>query len=569
MGMLDNIGDVKLTKGTRPQGAPVGVVTNSVEFARVAGLPRRVLDLDAVPDVTELFAKPDGTMKLWPIQSACLIEAAEANGLFGMLGCGAGKTLLTLLLPIAMASKKAVILTKSRLKKQLAHEVANVYGPHFVLPMDRITVVAFEELSDADHDDVLELADPDLIIVDEAHNLRNATGGSKESVRGGRFRRFVQTHAGCRYAYLSGTITNRTIKDYAHLVESALKKNSPVPRGFREINDWGGALDVKPEYVMKPGVLMQFCQDGEQVRDGYKRRLTETHGVVATSDTDVPGCSLIVRRLAPPVPPAVTQKLQQVRKTWAIDGDEFTEATQVVALLRRLACGFYYRWAHKPDPDWLAARSAWNCEVREMLKRSIPKMDSPYLLEQAAERHHNGKPTKAKTWASQTWAAWRELKELPEPPTETIWVSDFLVHESLQWAQKAMKEGPAIIWYSHLALGEKLAEVSGLPHFGAGTSAFASREPVIICSMRAQGTGSNLQHYSQNLFTTMPSSGSEFEQVAARTHRAGQEADEVVVDWFGFTEETKNALASVIEDATYVYETSSQRQRILRATKIG
>ena len=78
--------------GNAPVSSGVmGVVTNSVEFMRILALPRRVLDLSSVPDVTPLFHKRGGTLRFWPIQSAALIEAAKADGLFAPIGVGWGK----------------------------------------------------------------------------------------------------------------------------------------------------------------------------------------------------------------------------------------------------------------------------------------------------------------------------------------------------------------------------------------------------------------------------------------------------------------------------------------------
>ena len=113
-----------------------------------------------------------------------------------------------------------------------------------------------------------------------------------------------------------------------------------------------------------------------------------------------------------------------------------------------------------------------------------------------------------------------------------------------------------------------IANWGGFPHYGAGTDATQARDPIIVASMEAQGTGKNLQHYCRNLFTSMPLNGTTFEQVCGRTHRSGQEADEVVIDWFGHTPETADALSVVIEDAEFVQETTGQRQKVLYADRI-
>jgi hypothetical protein len=372
-------------------------------------------------------------------------------------------------------------------------------------------------------------------------------------------------------------MTTRSILDYAHLIELALRKNSPLPGGYRELKDWAGALDVKPEYRMLPGVLKKFCHtESEPVREGFRRRVVETEGVVATEHSAL-GTSLVIRRQAPKVPQRVAAALGEVQSNWAIGEEELSSSLEIARVLRQLACGFYYRWAwpgDEPDYEWLDARASWHREVREKLKQSLPGLDSPLLCAQAAERfwlwvkEGRPKPRPEKCWDTAYWEAWREQKRKPPPPVESVWIDDFLAREALAWADKAKKEGNAIIWYEHKALGDKIVELGALPHYGAATDASAAREPVIVCSMPTQGTGKNLQHYSRNLFTSLPPNGATFEQVVGRTHRPGQEADEVIVDWFGHTQATAEALAAIIDDAEYIQTSTGARQKVLYATRL-
>jgi hypothetical protein len=535
-----------------------GIITNSVELSRILALPRRPHDFSNIDDVTMMFRRPGGTMSFWPIQSAALIEAALADGLFAPIGVGFGKTLITLALPEAMDAERAVLLIPPALKDKTLRDI-EFYSKHFSLPIDRIAIVKFSELSSAKKATILSDIGADLVIVDEAHALRH-----RSSARTKRVLRYARENPACRWAFLSGTMTTRSILDYAHLIELALRKNSPLPAGYRELKDWAGALDVNPQYTMMPGALRQL--GGENAREGFRQRLVETTGVVATSETEL-GNSLLVTRRTPSVPPVIAKAIRKVRSTWAVGGEELSSALELWRVLRQLACGFFYRWVwqnDEPDYEWLDARAEWNKEVRQKLKQSLEGMDSPLLCAQAAERHyldHGNGPR----WASKHWAAWREQKHKPTPPTEAVWLSDFLVQESLDWASERDR---AIIWYEHKVLGERIAVRSGLPLFAAGTDASVSTDPVIVCSMKTQGTGKNLQHYYQSLFTSMPPNGAIFEQVAGRTHREGQLADVVFVDWFGHTEAVQETLEAVIDDAKYIEETTGQRQKILYATRI-
>jgi hypothetical protein len=556
--------------GGPPASPTMGVVTNSVEFMRILALPRRVIDLSAAPDVTPLFAKRGGTLRFWPIQSAALVEAARADGLFAPIGVGWGKTLICLALPDAMESKKTVLLVKPDLKRQLEREAEGFYGKHFNLPLDRISIVAYTELSSAQHATILEEIEPDLIVADECHCLRRM-----ESARTKRFLRYYREHPQCRFAGLSGTVTTRSINDYGHLMELALRKNSPMPRGYRELKDWAGALDVEPEYPMRPGVLMQFCAADEKVRDGFRRRCNETQGVVATEETAL-GTSLIVRRIGVSTPSMVAATITDVERTWEIGGEEIVSATDKARVIKQVHWGFYYRWVwpgDDPDIQWLDARAEWNREVRDKLKQAGEGYDSPFLLAQAAERYRRwvlggkkkaDKPT-LPMWKSVAWETWRQLKDRPKPPTQAVWIDDYLAKRAIRWA-KAQDE-PAIIWYTWAAMGEKIAALSSFPHYGAGTDAGEIAHDVIIASMRSQGTGKNLQHYSKNLLVTMPPNGTTFEQTTARTHRPGQLADEVTMDYFG-NDPNDDAFFKVIEDAEYMQSTTGQRQKVLYASRI-
>jgi hypothetical protein len=469
--------------------------------------------------------------------------------------------LIGLALPRALDSKCAVYLVKPDLKRQLEREMHEFYGKHFDLPLDIIHVVSYTELSSAKKATVLEDISPDLIIADEAHCLKRP-----QAARTKRFLRYMKEHPGCRFAALSGTMTNRSIVEFAHLIELALRKNSPVPRGYWELRDWAGAIDVKPEFPMAPGALMKLCEPGESVRSGFRRRMVETQGVVATEEGAL-GTSLIIRRLSMPLPAGIREIMAEVKKTWRIGDEELTDAVEYARVMKQLICGFYYRWDwpdDEKDHEWLDIRAAWNREVRQKLKHAREGMDSPFLLAQAAERYFQGK-REGNVWASEYWTAWRELKDRKPPPTVAEWQSDFLVDAAISWARK--QKSPAIIWYEWQTVGERIAAKGRFPHYGAGEDASAEKHDVIVASIRAQGTGKNLQHYSRNLLTSVPPNGTTFEQLSGRTHRPGQEADEVVIDWFG-NHVTEDSFAQVIQDAEYMEETTGQRQKVLYATRI-
>lgn len=550
----------------------LGSVRRTTEFSRIENLPRRVFNSENYDDVTPLFAKT-GVLSFRPIQSAALIEAAQYSGLFAPIGIGHGKTLIGLSLPEAFGAKNAVYLVKPDLKRQLMREAETFYGKHFNLPLDRLTVIAYSELSSAKSARVLEDGDFDCVIADECHALKRM-----QSARTKRFLRFAKERPTCKFAFLSGTIANRSILDYAHLIELALRKNSPLPKGYYELREWAGALDVKPEFRCDPGALKRFCKEGESTRDGYRRRLLETPGVVSTQEESA-SCSIVIRRRGLAIPEVIKEARKELNQTWAIGDKEISEASQKTAVMKQLGSGFWYRWdwpGGEPDQEWLQARNDWNREVRNRLKHAGEGFDSQLLLQRAAERYRKWmekgcpSPRPEKIWVSECWATWRSMKDryVPEPPTVPVWIDDYVVDYAIKWGKK--QKSRAIIWADSRALQQRIAEKGNLPLYGAGADANDAREPVIVCSIDSQKTGKNLQyHYSKNLICDLPPNGETFEQLVGRTHRPGQEDDEVYVEWLAHTDELDDAMAQVIEDCEFQFKTSGQRQAVLIADTVS
>jgi hypothetical protein len=337
---------------------------------------------------------------------------------------------------------------------------------------------------------------------------------------------------------------------------------------------------------MPPGALLQLCTEEEQeawhtipsmrdaqvvVRKAFRRRLVETIGVVATEESAI-GTSLVITGLWPDIPAEVQIQLKNLHEKWEIDDEELIDPLAVARVSIQLAAGFHYRWVWpggKKDHEWLDARKAWNRELRDILKLSRKGLDSPLLVVNAIERG---------AFTSGTYAAWAKVKGRynPHPPVEAVWHDRFLVNESAKWAETCNRAEPGIIWYLHDEFGREVAKAGGFPFFGPGAEASADlarvnvkETPVIVCSMRAHGTGKNLQMFCRNLFTTCPAGGTAWEQTIARTHRPGQQADEVSVDVFLHTQTLQQNLGSAIRDAEYVEQTQGQRSKLLYARKLN
>jgi len=370
----------------------------------------------------------------------------------------------------------------------------------------------------------------------------------------------------------------------SHLAGLALKEATPLPVHYPTLESWATALDAV-ELPAPPGALEALCQPGEDVRSGFRRRLIETRGVVATEEASV-GCSLVIseRKIKPPKD--IADKLKFIRDQEARpDGEELIDQIQVAAVARQMACGFFYRWQFRKGetPEqiehWLDVRSKWRKELRNKLKTGSVGTDSEALLQAAASRWHEGYAHEGKeyplhcksgplpVWASLHYLDWCRVRGTVEPHTVPVWVDDYLLNDAMDWA----KTHTGIIWYQHRAVGYRLAQLSGMPHYGSGEEANAGiaqekGDRTIIASIKAHGVGKNLQAFNDQLILSPPSDAAMWEQALSRTHRQGQKADEVTCDVYRHTPEMAAAVDGAIMRARYIYETTGSKQRLLYAS---
>jgi hypothetical protein len=535
-------------------------VQNTRELARIIALPRRAPadDLDFTERLSTLLRRPGGTQTLRPVQARALYEAAARGGLFGPIRVGGGKTLLSLLAAVVLASKRPILLLPAKLVDKTKREMVQL-ARHWRIPTF-LRIESYEKLSRLGHARMLEKYRPDLIVADEVHKLRHHKTAVTKRVA-----RYMSEHPETRFVGLSGTITKRSLRDYEHIIRWCLKPlYSPVPNHHGEIEDWADCLDEHNRERVEPGALVVWT-DGDPtlsvVRAAFRARLVETCGVVSTVDSRV-ACSLVVRAARYEV--ATEAAFARLRDLWETpNGEPLTDGMSVWRHARELALGFFYRWKVPAPPDWLAARKAWASCCRKILGSNQRRLDSELAVIHAVDEGHY-------PYAVPLLRDWRAIKATFEPDTVAEWICLKPVEFAAEWA----RQNTGIVWTEHVAFANKLAEVSNLRYYGRNGEDAATGRHIeahdhdwsMIASIASNSEGRNLQAWSRGLVVSCPPNGSQIEQLLGRMHRDGQEADEVVYDVMLGCAEHLDAFWRAFRDSHYVQQTTGAEQKLLIAS---
>jgi hypothetical protein len=541
-------------------------IKRTPELERILALPRRAWDDQEgkfiAAEMSETIRRPNGTQTLRPVQALALHDlASSGKGLFCTARVGAGKTLISLLSPYVADSKRPLLLIPAKLMNKTQRDAA-ILRLHWPIP--RVMVETYEKLSRVQSAELLDSYRPDLIIADESHRLKNPKAACTRRVK-----RFMDEHPETKFVALSGTITKRSIGDYAHVLKWTHGDDRPIPRSPTEVETWQCALDEKVSPLARRpcGALALLCNDEElaalseeplsSVRRAFQRRLVDTTGVISTKETFL-GASIQITRLDIPPVPEILNCFDMLRNDWTRpDGVDLADPAEVYRHARELALGFYYRWCPAAPNEWMEVRRQWNKLVRAVLSRSRT-LDSELQVVNAID---NGVID-----GQETLAAWREIKPTFVPVTECVWVS----HVAINMAAKWMTENRGIVWTEHVEFANKLEEVSGIPYYGRqgksrGGKIIEDHPPgrPMIASIKSNSEGRNLQAWSTNLITSIMPNGAQYEQLMGRCHREGQEADEVSFDCFiGCWEHIKHFDQAML-DAKYAQDSLGQVQKLL------
>lgn len=546
--------------GPSPFASWLQPVPRNAELERVLALPYVPLtDRSEHPAVSTL-ALPGATWELWEEQRAALSDAAYLGGLFAPLAVGGGKTLVAFLLPVILGASRPLILTTAamvRESSQLMAEYRTQFRSHPALQ-----VMSYNVLSHPKATASLETMRPDLIVLDEAQSLAN-----REAARTGRFLRYLRSAPDTKVCVLSGSVTRRSLLDYGHLLALALHEHAPVPLDWPTLTQWSEALDVDSK--RPPGALTLL--PGATPREGFRNRLTNSRGVVASTASSYTGTVRLITlpRNAPSVTRPIRENLKTLRTEWRDPaGEELVSATEVAAQDRAIRQGGYYvwRWSEPTErqTEYLAARSAWSRELRQFLAhRRRTGLDSPALVSAVIA----GGPGASALYPHvrhlagpyEAWASARDSIRAPSPAWE--WFDSSVA----EWAANYLlqREPGRIVWSTIPEVGRGIAHLAGVPYFGQGAHGILTHTGPCVASIAAHGTGRNLQRYYDALVIGAPTQGAQWEQLIGRHARPGQVEPVTFSVLSRFTDDLRTA----VRDARYIQETTGNAQLILRAMK--
>lgn len=571
------------------------------------------------------------------------------DGLFGPIGVGRGKTNLSLLIADRAArrgdSKRSLLIVPPNVLGQLvqtdipaARRIFGIRVPFIVMAgKDRKArlsaassgkqgcyIIPYSYLSIRDAEEILTALMPDLLILDEAHRVKNR--------KAARTRRLLRMIERCRprLVALSGTITSKSIHDYHHLANHALREYSPLPHEQVLADAWSVLVDANagedpgssqsgPIAPLLTWARREFPNDElpkglPGFRAAFRMRLNSAPGVIASGDAEL-GTSLLIRNVPVEDPQAVegyaeVQRLvTQVEELWiSPSGDEIEHGMHKWRHLYELSSGFFYRlrWPEVAElverrrlteeeaVAYLAqaqqhhdALQEYHKHLRQWLeRRGRPGLDTPFLV--ASNMAKNGSEHVADP---DLYAAWRAAKELefdgmPERLSEPVRVSAWKVQHVAALAAaehaEALNEGEpggVLVWHYHNEMGRWLVEAleaMGLDPLWCPADATrpgssgrildpANAGRIVVASMMGHGEGKNLQAFRRQVIAEFPRKADLLEQVLGRTHRFGQQADELIPLTVNSNEFDHQNMSACLIDSLYIHQSTGSRQKAIYA----
>ncbi len=487
-------------------------------------------------------------------QALLIQETINNHGSIGCIGVGGGKSFVAPLIPIALGSQKPLLIVPASLKTQMIESVIPDHMKNNWLAHSNLRIESYNWISSIKGARFLEEYQPDLMICDEVHKLKNP-----KSARTKRIIRYFKTHPGTIFVGLSGTITKDALSDYYHLFWLALRDRSPLPNNQPEIEMWDLVLSPKREnnYFenIHPGVLLYW--DPNDTRKGYQKRLSQTPGIVIT-ENQACDSSINIHLWSTK---HETPELVNCRETWILpNGEWICDALQFYQKSRQLSNGYYYDYAIQPPEEWIEKKRAWHSLARIIIKNSRKNIDTLGQLELYCGHDFR------------EFVEWKEIEKTFKPQTLVYWYDTRVLSGVIKFIN-LQSDQRFLIWVDNVALG-KMLESCGFLYYGDGDHQqllhYSTRADIpnipIVLSIDAHSEGKNLQKFNKNIIITPPNSGKRWEQIMGRTHRIGQESHEINSWVCCHTDELMGSFQNAMVEAEYIQTTTGQKQKLLMST---
>jgi len=484
-------------------------------------------------------------------QAIALREAYERRGLVAHMRVGSGKTLVTLLAPTLLESRRPVLMIPAALREKTLRDFAVLRkGWNVRLP----ELVSYQEMGRPDREFKLADLAPDLLILDEFQGARNWDAAVSR-----RIERCVQSRAPNVLA-LSGTLITDQLLDYWHALIWALRVNAPVPLVRAEAERWQQALN--------PGNALRRIGRGalDEIPGGFAEWIRGSAGVLVDSGTDC-GAAIEITRWRPVVPAELRKVIEDTAISALRPDGELLDQWELADCLCQLALGFFYRWDPMPPSWWLQPRRAWRKYVHAVLDSRHDRFDSEALIVNALDRIRRqgsrGCPVPpGHDEGTRRLAAWRAVRDKFEPNPVPVWLDRSVLAAAAAYAH----EHSALTWVRYRAAGHEL-DRQGLPYYPGGTNPeSAPPGSPIALSIASHGTGRNLQAWMNALVLTLPANADAWEQLIGRIHRPGQRADLVTVGILDSIDYHADVLERVRAEARSIARSTGLPQKFVDAT---
>lgn len=599
--------------------------TQHADTQRILSLPvTERMSAETLVEFTRSLASPEAFANGFRFnaeQGEAIRAFLETGGGFFPISVGGGKSLtcFTIAQKAYPAARKILLLIPPHLVHQTLTDALKfarmsigfsvpVYSLHGKTAEARRLIAAqgrpglyiypYSLLSTPDATDLLNLLGADLVLCDEAHLLAN-----NSAARTRRFFSFISKKQP-RGVCLSGTITSKKIMDYQQLANWSLGYNSPLPLSSNLAKNWGEAVDANSEmhpsqaHASLVSVAEAFGGDSDSqagLRRGFRNRLVSAPGVVASGESSL-GVSLTLDNM--PVDRPETHpdfaKLQElidgVQKTWlSPNGDEIDHAIHTWKWLYELSAGFYNQllW---PEPAAYSARKGFSLaeatdrlaaakehhellqeyhrQLRKYLQNSRnPEADTPFKV--GSYFHLKKGKGNLPGHLYEAWHASKEaeFEDMPERESNPVRVCDYKITKAAEWLLSLPKGEGALIWAHNIELLTWAHELLATIGIDAVLlpDARQVQEPgrVLLLGIARHSTGLNLQHYRHNFVIQWPRQAKTAEQMLGRTHRQGQQADELVVATCNTLDIDHMNFAACMNDALYIHQTLGAQQKLV------